>query len=357
MCESVENRGKANELNLEVKKSIYATWNNNSIVTVDRRDGRDVVSMREDDFNLKFSNLDSPSRIVIENFVSNRNKKMVRTTKRIVTKTVIQIQNEVEIKCGYKVSIGSVVNYKPFYVNVASEREKESCLCKFCLNIRLRLDQYQRLLIDKSKIFMSISEFFANADNRNCELDANGFWQLRCINGTCTDCELIKPFKREVKNGARTIRKTFIESFEEFESNLYTKQNVYLLHRYECRNDQYHWPIIRGNCLGYTYHMDYSENISNSPKYEPQDAHFSSKQISLHCTVVHPVDADVSYAYHLSDDKCHDSAFTSNAIDDLLETYHEYKNYPVLHFKSDNCSSQYCCRYSFPYYSELYKAE
>ena len=226
---------------------------------------------------------------------------------------------------------------------------------------------------------MSISEFFANADNRNCELDANGFWQLRCINGTCTDCELIKPFKREdftvidnvsfnqfvvesfsytnkkmeVKNGARTIRKTFIESFEEFESNLYTKQNVYILHRYECRNDQYHWPIIRGNCLGYTYHMDYSENISNSPKYEPQDAHFSSKQISLHCTVVHPVDADVSYAYHLSDDKCHDSAFTSNAIDDLLETYHEYKNDPVLRFKSDNCSSQYCCRYIFPYYSEL----
>ena len=96
---------------------------------------------------------------------------------------------------------------------------------------------------------MSISEFFANADNRNCELDADGFWQLRCINGTCTDCELIQPFKREdftvidnvsfnqfvvesfsytnkkmeVKNGARTIRKTFIESFEEFESNLYTK--------------------------------------------------------------------------------------------------------------------------------------
>ena len=99
--------------------------------------------------------------------------------------------------------------------------------------------------------------------------------------------------------------------------------------------------------------MDYSENISNSPKYEPQDAHFSSKQISLHCTVVHPVDANVSYAYHLSDDKCHDSAFTSNAIDDLLETYHEYKNYPVLRLKSDNCSSQYCCRYIFPYYSEL----
>ena len=97
--------------------------------------------------------------------------------------------------------------------------------------------------------------------------------------------------------------------------------------------------------MGHTYHMDYSENISNGPKYEAQDPHFSSKQISLHCTVVHPVDADV--AYHLRDDKCNDSAFTSNAINDLLETYHEYKNDPVLCFKSDNCSSQYCCRYIF----------
>ena len=57
--------------------------------------------------------------------------------------------------------------------------------------------------------------------------------------------------------------------------------------------------------------------------------------------------------HHLSNHKCKDFVFTSNTINDLLETYPEYKNYPVLCFKSDDCSSQYCCRYIFPYYFEL----
>ena len=45
--------------------------------------------------------------------------------------------------------------------------------------------------------------------------------------------------------------------------------------------------------------MDYSENVSCSPKFEPQDAHFSGKQTSLHCTVIHaPNTVKPMYAYH-----------------------------------------------------------
>ena len=33
--------------------------------------------------------------------------------------------------------------------------------------------------------------------------------------------------------------------------------------------------------------MDFSENVSGSPKYEPRDTYFSKKQFSLHCTVAH----------------------------------------------------------------------
>ena len=41
--------------------------------------------------------------------------------------------------------------------------------------------------------------------------------------------------------------------------------------------------------FGVIFHMDYSENISTSPKYEPRDAHFNKKRISLHCTVAHEI--------------------------------------------------------------------
>ena len=63
----------------------------------------------------------------------------------------------------------------------------------------------------------------------------------------------------------------------------------------------------------------------------------------------------VYYANHLSDDKTHDSVFTTTVIHDLLEKFPDFVDYPVLRIKSDNCSSQYCCLYVFKSYSSLSK--
>ena len=72
--------------------------------------------------------------------------------------------------------------------------------------------------------------------------------------------------------------------------------------------------------------MDYSENLSSIPKYEPQDAHFNSRQLSLHCTVVQAViDEQIKYAYHISEDKKKDYLFTATVINDLLVTFDDYK--------------------------------
>ena len=56
--------------------------------------------------------------------------------------------------------------------------------------------------------------------------------------------------------------------------------------------------------------MDYSENISVTPKEEPQDAHFSRKQTSLDCK---PDDTH-HYCYHMSDNLTHDKIFTLYVI-------------------------------------------
>ena len=73
---------------------------------------------------------------------------------------------------------------------------KESCLCGFCLNIRLPFNKYQQVLNDKGRMFSSISEFFAFNDG-SCDLDVNGFYKLECISGMCSKCNLTKPLKRE----------------------------------------------------------------------------------------------------------------------------------------------------------------
>ena len=104
--------------------------------------------------------------------------------------------------------------------------------------------------------------------------------------------------------------------------------------------------------------MDYLENISCTPKYEPQDAHFSGNQTSLHCTVIYKPDRlekEYVYAYHLSDDRTHDSAFTSRVTRDLLDKFSDFVDYPLLRIKSDNCSTQHCSQFVFRKYLNLAK--
>ena len=107
--------------------------------------------MRKIDFLNKFDKLTFPSNIIIEEAVSKRGIEIAKTTKQVATKTVKQIQQEIRNKKDVDISLGSIVKYKPFYVASPTEREKESCLCKFCLNIRLLFEEYYRGLKDRRK--------------------------------------------------------------------------------------------------------------------------------------------------------------------------------------------------------------
>ena len=90
-------------------------------------------------------------------------------------------------------------------------------------------------------------------------------------------------------------------------------------------------------------------------KHEPQDAHFNSNQTSLHNTIVYPANdsSNITYAYHLSDIKIHNSIFVAHVTNDLLQKFPEVENFPIIRFKSDNCPAQYCCKYVFPFYLDL----
>ena len=97
--------------------------------------------------------------------------------------------------------------------------------------------------------------------------------------------------------------------------------------------------------------MDYSENVSQHFKYEPQSSHFNKTQYSLHCTVKHvPGDSPYQYIYHLSDEKKHNHAFTSAVIDHILS---DELDENMIRVKSDNCSTQYKCKWVFGFYHNL----
>ena len=46
--------------------------------------------------------------------------------------------------------------------------------------------------------------------------------------------------------------------------------------------------MIRERFTGEYIELDFSENLTLKPKFEVQDAHFSGKQYSLHCSTLPP---------------------------------------------------------------------
>ena len=114
----------------------------------------------------------------------------------------------------------------------------------------------------------------------------------------------------------------------------------YLVHMYEVFNDIHHWPVILSTTseMGLIYHMDFSENISQMHKFEPQSSQFNKAQYSFHCTVRHGANRNL-YLYHLSDEKLHDYAFTTAVVEHIISIKKE--NHYILRLKSDNCLTQY----------------
>ena len=121
---------------------------------------------------------------------------------------------------------------------------------------------------------------------------------------------------------------------------------TYLKHKYQVYNDKHHWPKISRTTeeFGAIFHLDYSENLTQSYKNESQSSHFNKGQYSPHCSVKHSSDQIFSYFYCLSDDLKHNFAFTKTVVDDLLE---KNGTTTILPFKSDNCSVQYKCKNVF----------
>ena len=348
---------------------------------VDRRDGRDQVIERAAEYNRMYNSLKVPSFVELEVFTSKRNVEMIRTTRRISTKTCREIQELISKTHNVNISLGSVLNLRPFYVQKPTEREKESCLCKFCLNIRLEYTALSNSLKDDVEKSTSLSEYFGHGIT--CPKNANGYYDLKCIISQCrnSDCSPMSTMYSEsdfidiekcityhqfvienyeytnrkgvAKVGCRTVRKPFQETMLQLKQKIDSNAFVYLKHRFEIKNDTFLWPnICDASWLGYIFHMGFSENIACTPKHEPQDAHFSGKQ-TLHCSVVHVPEKECIYSYHLSDDKVHDSAFTESVLLDHQETFPDFKDYPLIRVKSDNCSTQYWCKYLFKRMSNL----
>ena len=66
-----------------------------------------------------------------------------------------------------------------------------------------------------------------------------------------------------------------------------SRKCIQAIYKYQVFSGQFQWPKILSLCnsISRIYHMDYSENLSQQYKFEPQSYHFNKSQYSLHCTL------------------------------------------------------------------------
>ena len=81
-----------------------------------------------------------------------------------LVKKIYQAFVETRFAC----SISTFIKYNPFYITEPTEREKESCLCKKCLNAHLLLagiNNFQKA--QKLSPFASVTDFLNNQDSHD----------------------------------------------------------------------------------------------------------------------------------------------------------------------------------------------
>ena len=183
----LESRGRP-KLNASVKNQIYHEWISTSIMTVDRRYGKEYSTISQK----KYADMYTPHDIEflqgIEPFINKRGTNMYRHPRLITTLSTRKMKKNMEKKLGMKLSIGNISACKPFFCGIPSEREMCLCLCKVCLNIRKLFDSIMSCLRKQSSEIVphSISQFFMEG----CECRSlNGYYPLECVRGNCTNMD------------------------------------------------------------------------------------------------------------------------------------------------------------------------
>ena len=354
-------------------QAIFDAWIAHSTISVDRRDGRDMVRIPMTEYQDRYKGIETS---LVKPYTNKRNTLMAEAPRYMSHKTVREMEKLIEQQEG-KFSLGTIYKFRPYFVVAPSEREKLECLCTVCCNARSMFNAIQRSAKKNGfKQYTSITSYLTHG--KTCKLATSGYISKECIVGDCEECnglicpaayyftqddlatyyqfELHPTGKLDKNNKPKKKTKRVDYNSVPVSSVVLKLENFaerYLLHRYDVRHDKFIWPIIQEKCDKkgeFIVHMDYSENLKEKPKFETQPHHFSGEQHSLHCSVAETPDGNY-YFYHFSDEKTHDWRYTKAVILALLKEI--YGDQVIIRFKTDNCTTQYKCLHVFAMYSEL----
>ena len=343
-----------NSLPQSMHHEIYAYWLKPevSITTVDRRNGRDEAKIAKIMYQRDFRHLQGipDENIKAKEIVLKKtgNKMEIMTAqKKIFNEPIRQLHQKFVATSGQDCSLSTFYKYKPFYVTLPTEREKETCLCMKCTNIHFLLDAINRYRKNsKLKVYESATQYLADF-KEGCE-NHKQFPEGRESKKTHKYGYFANKKESYLRDGknityTRTARRDTTEPVCQIVKLMVETGPAYLKHRSYVDNISAVLPLMETSFTGHYIELDFSENIAITPKHEIQEAHFSGKQYTLHCTIVKP--GEKKYVYHLSGDTKHDAIFVQNVLTDIFDNWN-IKNEIVV-VKSDNAPTQYKNKYAF----------
>ena len=354
-----------NSLPTETHSLIYNYWFDdvNSVISNDSSSERSKVRVSKFKYMTEYKHMRSLADKNISQqdvtFKKTGNTKMHMTAHRRIYSRPLREMHQLfptkykddNIQC----SLSTFIKFKPFYVFPPSEREKESCLCKKCPNIHALLKGINNFRkIKKLAALTSVTEYLKlnllypnTVDNESFEsLSASHpeFFNDKEISFYQFEKKVQQYFKdgieKQYSHVARIDKK---EKVNFIVQRLMVEGDSYLQHRSIVQNLNEKLPLIRAAFTGPYVELDFSQNLAMKPKLEAQDAHFSGKQYTLHCSIVEP--DDPKYVYHLCDDIKHDPTYVHLVLEDIFDDKGYKDTYVII--KSDNASNQYKDLYAF----------
>lgn len=351
---------------IEERRNVWEFWHKNSVQsTITSRPAKLKVC----DKSKIQTDLEFVDTVTV---IQQRNRPFYLNHWYITTLTFKELYQRYITSADNKVSLGTFIALKPFYVRSATTKDIEVCCCKTHLHARWSIKalvsccREQNMTIDSGDV-TSYDSFFQFV-TKDCQSDETTYIDWKCTPVKSSTCDNIstnwKKLKEEVlrkddettcvnmqhfevtetllKNGTVVKRLTAVSTRADLKfitTFINGMLNKIIHHRNQLRHYRTLINAFKEHFNTLVIDIDFSENLSVPVKYEPQSLHWSHDQITVHSGLM-KYQGEKSYHPYLSADRHHDQHFVQCVLEEMLSDV-ELDPDTTIVIESDNCASQY----------------
>lgn len=352
----------------DTRKCVWDFWHENSVPSTNTTS---LAKLRHTDKSHVQTGLEFMSSVSI---VRQRNRLFYQS----ICKTVQNTYKELYIKYlnsneEHRVSWGTFLALKPFYIKPNTLKEIEMCCCKLHLHARWAINaliqncKLQKIDLGNISDYQSFFSFL----NSDCPEDEHAYIAWECfsfVNKKKLLCDDIMKKWQELKLTMETSNPNITVPMMMFQKELYkTRKGVekerlkaikksvdlsfisdfiekllfkIVYHRNILKHYRNTIQSVKTDINAIYLDVDFAENLTVPVKFEPQSLHWSKEQVTVHSGIL-KYNGHKSYHPYFSDTRVHDQVFVRLTVDEMISEVPNLNSYEAVIVESDNCSSQY----------------